>query len=235
MTFAICDDDPLFCKQLEQYVNEYIKEHKIKDVSLFTYHSGEELLAQSISFDIVFLDVEMTGVSGIHTGRKLKEQNPKVIFIIITSYNDYLDEALRFHAFRYLSKPLDKDRLFRNIKDALYVYNTNVQKMIIETKEDNYTVYTSDIIMIEALGRKVIVRTTSDDYLSIHNMNYWKEKLDENQFFQPHRSYIINFKHVNHFDHRMIYLFNERYRSYLTYRKYTEFKDRYLMYLDSVN
>lgn len=235
MNFAICDDDKLFCSKLEKYLKEYFDLHKTKNYNLFTFHSGEELLAQSTTFDIVFLDVEMSGVSGIHTGRKLKERNPKIIFIIITSYNDYLDEALRFQAFRYLSKPLDKDRLFRNIKDALYVYNTNAKKIIVETKTESVTIYTTDIIMIEASGRKVIVRTTSDDYISIHNMNYWKEKLDTKQFFQSHRSFIVNFEHVTRFDHNLIYLFHERYQAYLTYRKYTDFKNNYLMYLDSVN
>lgn len=235
MNFAICDDDPIFCEQLKKHLEAFTKEHKIRSFNLYTYYSGDALLAESTPFDMVFLDVEMPGLSGIHTGRLLKEKNAKVIIFIITSYNDYLDEALRFHAFRYLSKPLDKDRLFRNMKDALYIYNTNVEKILIETKTENYIVYTSDIIMIESIGRNVIVRTRSNDYTSIHKMSYWKDKLDDNQFFQSHRSFIVNFKYVHRFDHQLIYLFNERYTAYLTYRKYTEFKDKYLMYLDSVN
>ena len=115
------------------------------------------------------------------------------------------------------------------------MYNTNAKKIIVETKTESVTIYTTDIIMIEASGRKVTVRTTSDDYISIHNMNYWKETLDTKQFFQSHRSFIVNFEHVTRFDHNLIYLFHERYQAYLTYRKYTDFKNNYLMYLDSVN
>lgn len=233
MNFAICDDDILFCNQFQKYLKEYFSSNHSKSPQLYIFHSGEDLLASDISFDIVFLDVEMSGVSGIHTGRALKERNPKIIFMIITSYNDYLDEALRFQAFRYLSKPLDKERLFRNLKDALYVYNTYSKKVAIETKTETLAVFTSDIIMVEATGRKVYVRTTTDDYLSIRNMQYWAEHLGSTHFFQSHRSYIINFEHVSRFDNNLIYLFQNRYTAYLTYRKHTAFKNAYLLYLES--
>lgn len=94
----------------------------------------------------------MPGVNGIYTGNELKNRNPNVIIFIITSYAEYLDEAMRFHVFRYLSKPLDKQRLFRNIKDALQLYNNNNTKLAIETKQGVYTVSSSDIICVEVFG-----------------------------------------------------------------------------------
>lgn len=233
MKFAICDDDELFCVQLEKYVKEFFSKKKLKCPDILTFHCGEDLLASEDSFDIAFLDVEMSGISGIHTGRELKKRNRRILFMIITSYNDYLDEALQFHAFRYLSKPLEKARLFRNLESALYIYNTENEKIAIETKEETITVFTSDIIIVESVGRKVYVRTTKEDYLSIHKIQYWIEHLNPAQFFQPHKSFIINFKHVTRFDNQLIYLFSERYTAYLTYRKYSAFKSAYLMYLDS--
>lgn len=233
MKFAICDDDELFCVQLEKYIKEFFSKKKIKSPEIQIFHCGEDLLASEDTFDIAFLDVEMSGISGIHTGRELKKRNRRILFMIITSYTEYLDEALQFHAFRYLSKPLDKARLFRNLESALYVYQTENEKILIETKEENITVFTSSIVMIEIVGRKVYVRTTTEDYLSIHKLQYWMEHLNQAQFFQPHKSYIINFKHVTKFDKQLIYLFNERYKAYLTYRRYAAFKSAYLMYLDS--
>lgn len=233
MNFAICDDDELFCQQLFELIKEYFDEKELNCPKTEIFHSGEELLESRDNFDIVFLDVEMSGISGIHVGRELKKKNRRILFMIITSYNDYLDEALQFHAFRYLSKPLEKDRLFRNLESALYIYNTENEKIAIETKDVTVTVFTSEIIMIENIGRKVYVRTTKEDYLSIHKIPYWLEKLNNAQFFQSHKSYIINFKYVSHFDSQTIYLFNNAYQAYLTYRKHSAFKSAYLIYLDS--
>ena len=87
------------------------------------YTSGDDLLLKERYADIAFLDVEMPGRSGIHVGARLKEYNPKIKVFIVTSFPDYLDEAMRFQVFRYLSKPIDKSRLFRNLKDAVYLHN----------------------------------------------------------------------------------------------------------------
>jgi len=59
--------------------------------------------------------VERPGRNGISTGTLLKKMNPNVRVFIVTSYLDYLDHAMKFHVFRYLSKPIDKARLFRNM------------------------------------------------------------------------------------------------------------------------
>lgn len=107
-----------------------------------------------------------------------------MIVFVVTSYSEYLDEAMRFHVFRYLSKPLDKQRFFRNLKDALAYYNSITLKIPVETKQAVYSFPASQIIAIEAQGRKVIVHTARQDFDSIHNMNYWLEKLPQNSFFR---------------------------------------------------
>lgn len=117
-------------------------------------------------------------MSGITTAAKLKELNPRVIIFIVTSFMEYLDSAMEIHVFRYLNKPIDKLRLFRNLKDALRIYNAQSLQIAIETKSEVYTVYTNDIIFIEARDRKITVYTTNGSYSSIHSMNYWVNKLN---------------------------------------------------------
>lgn len=99
-------------------------------------------------------------MNGIYIGNVLKERNKNIIIFVVTSYSEYLDEAMRFHVFRYLSKPLEKQRLFRNLKDALAVYHTLSQKIALETKEETLTLPVNDIILIETQGRKIIVHTS---------------------------------------------------------------------------
>lgn len=175
----------------------------------------------------------MPGMNGIYVGKELKRKNRNVIIFIVTSYAEYLDEAMRFHVFRYLSKPLDKQRLFRNMKDALLLYNSITYKIPIETKQGVYTLPASAIIAVEASGKKVIVHTTQRNFESIHNMQYWNELLPANRFFQSHRSFIINFEYVTDFDHTLIHLANGKLSAYLTRRKYSAFKEAYHLYLES--
>lgn len=151
----------------------------------------------------------------------------------MTSYLEYLDEAMRFHVFRYLSKPLDKQRFYRNLKDALDLYHTMTVRIPVETKQGLHTLPASSIISIEASGRKITIHTTKCDFESVHNMQYWLELLPKNCFFQTHRSFIVNLEHVTDFNRNLIHLVGNQFHAYLTKRKYTAFKEAYLLYLES--
>ncbi len=233
MRILICDDDVLIIEQLQKYIESYFKKNHLKCPELLSFTGGEALLADTGKKDIVFLDIEMPGMNGIYVGNELKKSNKNVIIFVVTSYSEYLDEAMRFHVFRYLSKPLDKQRFFRNMKDALTYYNTMTTKIPVETKQGVYALPSSQIIAIEAQGRKVIVHTIRQDLISIHSMNYWFEQLPENCFFQTHRSFIVNFEHVTDFNHSTINLTNPQITAYLTRRKYSSFKNAYLLYLEN--
>lgn len=234
MRILICDDDSLMIEQIQKYVRLFFENSHLKSPEISCYSCGEALLADKKTKDIVFLDIEMPGMNGIFAGNELKKRNKNTIIFVITSYSEYLDEAMRFHVFRYLSKPLDKQRFFRNMSDAIAAYNAFTIKIPVETKEGIYTLPASYIIFVEAQGRKVIVHTLKRDFISVHNMEFWINLLPENRFFQTHRSFIINFEHIVDFDHSIIHLMNHQFTAYLTRRRYTAFKNAYLLYLESM-
>ena len=213
MRILICDDDRDIATQLQKILQCFFQKNSLKIPEIVIFNNGEDLLADSETKDIVFLDVEMPGVSGIYVGNRLKQENPNIIIFIVTSYSEYLDEAMRFHVFRYLTKPLDKHRIFRNMKD--------------------YVTSASDIIFVESHGHTVTVHTLQKDYNSVHNIKYWIEQLNMPCFFNSHRSFVVNLKYVSDFDHTLIHLHNNAFEAYLTRRKYTQFKDAYLLYLES--
>lgn len=234
MRILLCDDDLLILEQLRKLLTSYFEAVHVKCPEIVSYTCGVDLLGDTGAKDIVFLDIEMPGMNGVYIGNELRHQNRNTLIIVITSYSEYLDDAMRFHVFRYLSKPLDKRRFFRNLKEALACCNTLTRKIPIETREGLCTVPASYIIAIEAQERKVIVHTIKGRLLSVHKMSYWIKELPPNSFFQTHRSFIINFEHVTDFDHSTIRMYNNTITAYLTRRKYTEFKNAYLLYLESM-
>ena len=183
MRILICDDDTLIIEQLKKYIESYFESNHLKCPELVSFTSGEALLTDKGEKDIVFLDIEMPGMNGIYVGNELKKANRNVIVFVVTSYSEYLDEA-KIHVFRYLSKPLDKQRFFRNLKDALAYYNSITLKIPVETKQAVYSFPASQIIAIEAQGRKVIVHTARQDFDSIHNMNTGWKSFPKTVFFR---------------------------------------------------
>ena len=170
MRILICDDDDLTIKQIRKYCQFFFDKIEVKCPELVCFSDGETLLSDEGEKDILFLDIEMPGMNGIYVGNELKMRNENIIIFIVTSHSEYLDEAMRFHVFRYLSKPLDKQRFFRNMKDAVDLYNSMTVKIPIETKQGVHTLPASSIVAIEAQGRKITVHTVKGDFESIHTI-----------------------------------------------------------------
>lgn len=233
MRILICDDDMLMIEQLKKLITGYFKERRFQCPELSCFSDGESLLADTKEKDILFLDVEMPGMNGIYIGNELKKHNKDIIIFIVTSHSHYLDDAMRFHVFRYLSKPLDHQRFYRNMKEAMDMYHSMTFKLPIETKQGVHTLSASSIIFIEAQSRKVTIHTLEKDYDSIHPIWHWQSLLPRSSFFQTHRSFIINLKYVTDFDRTIIHLANNQFQAYLTKRKYSAFKEAYLLYLES--
>lgn len=236
MRIVFCDDDPFILQQLQNYVKDFFANLGGPEPEYAVFCSGDTLIRHESQFDIAFLDVEMPGASGIHTGIKLKEKNPRIKIFIVTAYPDYLDEAMRFQVFRYLSKPIDKTRLFRNLKDAVYAYNIETCEFPIATGDGISVRRSEEIICVESANRKTIVHTTDGDLITSNNMEYWRETLSLPCFYSTHRSYIINMRFVNRIDRDTVMLKNadQQMTAFLSTRKFTHFKNTYLMYMESM-
>lgn len=236
MRIVFCDDEPLILAQLQKLVQEFFRILGGTQPEFAAYESGDLLIQNETRVDIAFLDVEMPGVSGIHIGAKLKERNPQVKIIIVTAYPDYLDEAMRFQVFRYLSKPIEKMRLFRNLKDAVYAYNMESCEYPISTSEGVFIRQAEEIVCVETTERKVTVHTTDEQFVSSKNIDYWRQTLNLPCFYSTHRSYIINMRYVfNIYKDTVVLKYADKEKTvFLSRRKYSQFKDAYLMYMESV-
>lgn len=233
MRICICDDDPIIVEYLSDSIHTFLSKSRLKAFEISVFNNGDSLLKDEKPKDLVFLDIEMPDVNGLHVGEQLIKLNKNVIIIIVTAYAEYLDDAMKLHVFRYLSKPIDGQRLFRSLQSALELYSNTTATLPIETKSGVRTILTAHIVSVEAVDHEVIVHTIEEDHHTVQNMQYWLDRLPSGMFFQSHRSFIINFAHVTRFDHSLIHLYDNQFTAYLTRRKYTAFKNAFLLYIET--
>ena len=81
---AVCDDDERMLEQTLKLLKRYRKAHLVTDV----YTSGKALLTAGKTYDIVLLDIDMDGLNGIETARRIRETDKEVKLIYITNYSD---------------------------------------------------------------------------------------------------------------------------------------------------
>lgn len=111
---AICDDEPAVRKQMEAYFKE------LESVFCISYfESGEALLESDVLYDVIFLDIDMKGISGIDTARKIRVRDKKAKIIYVTAYEDFREYAFGVHAFGYLVKPVEKEKFWKSFRKLL--------------------------------------------------------------------------------------------------------------------
>ena len=134
---AICDDDEQFRIELKKLVNKYFKNKDLELPDISEFSSGEALIDRDEEFDIILMDVEMGKLSGLYTIKRIKPRNRYAIYMVISSFDEYLDEAMGIKVFRYMTKPLNEQRFFRNMRDALKALSMASRKICIETEKGN--------------------------------------------------------------------------------------------------
>lgn len=226
MRIAICDDDKAYVDEVVNTVRDLLCDKQIKaDFDLYT--DSEKLYNCNSFYDIAFLDIEMPPYSGIQVAKKLKETNPYIIIFIITSYDQYLDEAMDLNVFRYIKKPLDIRRLSNGLNKALKLIDNSTITFFLKQGSVSKNVISNDIIVIETVGRTTKVITINGEYISENKMSFWQEKLIASFFYQVHKSFIINMKYITDYRRDIVVLKN-KYKAPISYRKQAEFRSYFL-------
>lgn len=200
----ICDDDPQVLISINTLLLAIKKQYKI-ELDIDIKKESSFVCKQDKVFDIAILDIEMPGVNGLELTEKLKRTNPDIIVIILTSFSDYLDSAMKIQVFRYLSKPIDKARFTRNFLEALDYYKNISKTIVISHSQDVYTVKTKDILYIENKKHGSIIYTKNNVLYTNKKPMDWYEIINQpNYFVFSHKSYLVNLQNIINFNHTTI-------------------------------
>ena len=83
INIAICDDEKYILDKIKKLVFDFFHRKNV-EITVSHFGSGEELLRHNKNIDILFLDIQMDGIDGMETARKMRSQNYKGYLIFIT-------------------------------------------------------------------------------------------------------------------------------------------------------
>ena len=230
MKIVVCDDNLNIISEIKEMLNEY---SAIKNIPLeiSTFDNGKAVLDSNDNYNIAILDVEMPDMNGIALGEELRKRNKQIVLIYLTAHSQYLDSALNLNAARFFEKPIDKDRFFSGMDNALERIDNTTINFFIRDDKTQVRITAESIVYIEISHRKTKVVTEDKVYFTTHTLDYFKDKLVSSIFAQPHKSYIINFNFITAYERGEIVL-DSRYKIPVSRSKQTEFHKSFVRFME---
>ena len=132
MRIAVCDDEEKFRNQARDMVDKLAGS---LDVVVDAYSDGNQLLAafDKKPYDVLFLDIEMPAIDGITLAKKLRERSDSIYIVFLTGHVEYALEGYEVNALRYLTKPVQEEKLREVLR---FVMDQSTSKKQLMIKED---------------------------------------------------------------------------------------------------
>lgn len=217
-TCIIIDDEELALDLLEDYVGKIdmldLAGRFLDPVIAFNF-------LQNTPIDLIFVDINMPGLSGLDLIASLRKL-PAVV--ITTAYREYAVEGFELQVLDYLVKPISFSRFLQSVnrfldsKKLASSIEPEEQYLIIRADRRNVQLTMNEIVMIEGLKDYVKIHTESATYLTKDSIGNFYKKLPKAQFCRVHRSYVVNKQHVHSYTHEDLQLGKQKIPVGATYK-----------------
>lgn len=217
MKCLIVDDEPIARLGMKRLVGRH---SDIEIVGMAS--SAEEALSllDNTTVDLIFLDIRMTGLTGIEMARRLPAAT---MVIFTTAYSEYALDGYDVDAVDYLVKPIDPTRFDLAVDKARNYHrliaaavsspeepagHPSVSAEYITVKADRRYVRLrfDDILFVEGLKDYVIIHTPERRVVTRMTLKSLEEIIPSAMFLRVNKSYIVNLNHIDSFDTNDIYI-----------------------------
>lgn len=206
MKIAICDDEKQIINEYSKIINEYLFENNVV-CSVDGFTQGKDFLLLAGEYDLVFLDYDLPDMNGMDVARNIRANDGRISIVFLTAYPEHVYDSFEVDAFRYLLKPVSKEKIYETIDKFLKIYNHN-RKISIPTATAHISVDADEVIYIEAAKKHTKVKTTGNEYIANKAISVYQTEIANPHFFRTHRGYIVNMRYISTVEKNTITLTN---------------------------
>ena len=191
---AVCDDDPRQAEKLAAAAADWAAETG-RACETAAFPSAEAFQFDDGAWNILLLDVEMPGMSGVELARRLRAAGSRAQIVFITSHPEFFAEGYEVDALHYLLKPAAREKLFAVLEKAAARLEEEPASLLIVCEGETLKLYERDLLYVEAQAHETVLRTIRGVYRIRESFSSLVTRLSAD-FFQTHCSYFVSLKHV---------------------------------------
>jgi two-component system, LytTR family, response regulator len=207
------DDEPLALDIIKDYISQV---PFLKLMKTFTEGiSVIEFLATN-DVDLIFLDIEMGGLSGTQLLKSLVKK-PNVI--MTTAYRNYAADAFDLNVTDYLLKPFSFERFLKAVEKSYNMLKSEQKHPASKSESKEYFFVKSnykmvkinfdDILYIEGLSEYIIIKTKSASIITLQSFKNIEKTLPESGFIRIHKSYMISMNKIDSIEGQYVKIANK--------------------------
>lgn len=209
---AICDDDAQAVARQEAIVRQSLQKAGIQ-CALTTYTQSGNLLADlrddGFFYDLILLDIEMPGISGMEIPQQLKGFLPNVKIIFVTSHTEYAIDAFELSIFRYVPKNNLEVKLATAVTDAAKLIELEAgQEYTIQTASRMEKIPYKDIFYIQRDGKNASIMSSVGIAKVRKSLQQVFDELNTPEFIFIDRGCIVNIIQIMKISDGMVVLKN---------------------------
>ena len=193
---AVVDDHRLDSEKLQRGIHRWFTDHHNSPRTVTCFSDGEALLRvwEPEKFQIVFMDIIMDRLNGIQTAQIIRASDAKALLIFTTASREYAFDAFPLHAFDYIIKPCNPDKLAQVLSEAIRVIEAPEPVLAVRVSRSVYKIKLRDISAL--LSRDHFVEVVlSDGRCVLCSMSFGEAVIGlegDPRFLECHRGVIIN-------------------------------------------
>lgn len=229
LSVVVCDDEKEILEHSCSLLNEYAQEQGII-LELHSFEKAFDCLNYLCAHqaDLLVLDIFLKDDMGTKLAVKVREFNPHIKLVFLSTSNEFATESFEVNASYYLIKPLTKEKLSKALERcALFEVKHFVT---IDTGHQLITLDPKAVILLEVNNKYTYIHTASGVITELCPLAKLAEYFKEPDFCMIHRSFIINFNHVKEVEDEFFVMKNG-FRAPIRTRGTKAVKEQYMQWL----
>lgn len=194
----VCDDDNIIRENLCSLCSDILTNDSV-EYRLEPFRSACELEkrldTESCPFDLLILDIQMEGMTGMELARSLREKGNRVSIIFVTACENYLGEGYGVQPIHFLLKPVRRETLASAIHTDLKL-NYIPKTVVVHIGKKLVHLSLSDIWYIESYNYSIVIHQSNGNSTYYFSLSDFEKQLPMGQFARCHNSYLVNLDEV---------------------------------------
>ena len=195
---AICEDDGLLCEEVQSLCHDILEEDGIPhEITAFSTAQELECFLEEKGqpFDLLILDIQMEGMTGMELAQALRRRGDRVSIIFITGCGDYLPGGYGVQPIHFLLKPVGREALAGALRTD-WSLNHRAKTVVLRFGSKTATLPLSEIRYIESYNHNIVVHQTEGDRTYFLSLRDFEKQMPRGQFCRCHNSYLVNMAYV---------------------------------------